>query len=119
MTILSRRPAAFTRADRNGLPDDGRRHELVDGTLIASPAPRADHWLVLGFLVRADRLRQQTDAGHPESGSTSGLVAYLAREPVGWRAVEPRTGYAGLSRRPSEPGSAGCVTTVSSSTPRG
>ena len=32
---------------------------------------------------RAYRLRQQTDCGSPESGTTSGLVAYLDGEPVG------------------------------------
>jgi GNAT superfamily N-acetyltransferase len=48
--------------------------------------------------VRAQRLREQTDCGHPESGTTSGLVAYLDGEPVGWCAVEPRTVYAGLVR---------------------
>jgi len=42
---------------------------------------------------RAFRLRQQTDCGHPRSGGTSGLVAYLDGVPVGWRAVEPRTAY--------------------------
>ena len=47
---------------------------------------------------RAHRLRQQTDCGHPESGTTSGLVAYLDGEPVGWCAVEPRTAYMGLVR---------------------
>jgi GNAT superfamily N-acetyltransferase len=47
---------------------------------------------------RAHRLRQQTDCGHPESGTTSGLVAYLNGEPVGWCAVEPRTAYEGLVR---------------------
>lgn len=47
---------------------------------------------------RADRLREQTDCGHPESETTSGLVAYLDEEPVGWRAIEPRTAYAGLLR---------------------
>ena len=47
---------------------------------------------------RAHRLRQQTDCGHPESGATSGLVAYLNGEPVGWCAVEPRPAYAGLLR---------------------
>ena len=35
----------------------------------------------------------QTDCGHPESDTTSGLVAYLDGEPVGWCAVEPRTAY--------------------------
>lgn len=53
-----------------------------------------------GFPVeeRADRLRRQTDCGHPDSTETSGLVAYLDTEPVGWCAVEPRTGYEGLLR---------------------
>lgn len=53
-----------------------------------------------GFPVeeRAQRLRDQTDAGSPESGATSGLVAYLDAEPVGWCAVEPRTSYEGLVR---------------------
>lgn len=47
---------------------------------------------------RAQRLREQTDCGHPESGTTSGLVAYLDGEPVGWCAVEPRSAYTGLAR---------------------
>jgi GNAT superfamily N-acetyltransferase len=47
---------------------------------------------------RAHRLRQQTDCGHPEADTTSGLVAYREDEPVGWCAVEPRTAYEGLVR---------------------
>jgi GNAT superfamily N-acetyltransferase len=47
---------------------------------------------------RAHRLREQTDCDHPESESTSGLVAYLGGDPVGWCAVEPRTAYTGLLR---------------------
>lgn len=47
---------------------------------------------------RALRLRVQTNAGHPEADNTSGLVAYLDGEPVGWCAVEPRPAYAGLLR---------------------
>ena len=47
---------------------------------------------------RARRLRQQTHCGHPESETTSGLVAYLDDEPVGWCAVEPRPAYTGLLR---------------------
>jgi GNAT superfamily N-acetyltransferase len=48
--------------------------------------------------VRAERLREQTDCGHPEAEATSGLVAFLDDEPVGWCAVEPRTAYDGLLR---------------------
>jgi GNAT superfamily N-acetyltransferase len=47
---------------------------------------------------RARRLRQQTRCGHSESDRTSGLVAYLDGEPVGWCAVEPRSAYEGLVR---------------------
>jgi GNAT superfamily N-acetyltransferase len=52
---------------------------------------------------RAHRLRQQTDCGHPESDSTSGIVAYLDGEPVGWCAVEPRSAYEGLVRNARVP----------------
>jgi GNAT superfamily N-acetyltransferase len=47
---------------------------------------------------RARRLREQTNAGRPGAKTTSGLVAYLDGEPVGWCAVEPRTAYSGLLR---------------------
>ncbi len=47
---------------------------------------------------RAFRLRQQTDADHPDSPDTSGLVAYDDGVPVGWCAVEPRPAYDGLVR---------------------
>jgi GNAT superfamily N-acetyltransferase len=42
---------------------------------------------------RARRLRAQANCGRPEARSTSGLVAYLEGEPVGWCAVEPRSAY--------------------------
>ncbi|PVU83113.1 GNAT family N-acetyltransferase [Cellulomonas sp. WB94] len=47
---------------------------------------------------RAERLRAETGCDHPEDGATSGLVAYLDGEPVGWCAVEPRTAYVRLLR---------------------
>jgi len=47
---------------------------------------------------RALRLREQTDCGHPDAEATSGLVAYLDGEPVGWCAVEPRPAFTGLLR---------------------
>ena len=52
-----------------------------------------ESWASVGAEELAFRLRAQTDCGHPESGTTSGLVAYLDGEPVGWCAVEPRTAY--------------------------
>ena len=47
---------------------------------------------------RARRLREQTNCGQPNATTTSGLVAYLEGEPVGWCAIEPRTAYQGLLR---------------------
>jgi GNAT superfamily N-acetyltransferase len=47
---------------------------------------------------RAARLRAQTHAGDPSAPTTSGLVAYLDGEPVGWCAVEARPSYIGLLR---------------------
>ena len=47
---------------------------------------------------RVRRLHEQTGCGRPTSQTTSGLVAYLERVPVGWCAVEPRPEYEGLLR---------------------
>jgi GNAT superfamily N-acetyltransferase len=55
-----------------------------------------ESWASVGAEELAFRLRTQTDCGHPESGTTSGLVAYLDGESVGWCAVEARTAYARL-----------------------
>jgi GNAT superfamily N-acetyltransferase len=55
-------------------------------------------WRATSVQERADRLREQTRCGQPRAGSTSGLVAYLDGEPVGWCAVEPRSAYSGLLR---------------------
>jgi GNAT superfamily N-acetyltransferase len=48
---------------------------------------------------RAHRLRTQTECGNPRSKTTSGLVAYLDSEPVGWCAVEARSAYPRLLRK--------------------
>lgn len=47
---------------------------------------------------RALRLRDQTNAGEPTAATTTGLVAYLDDDPVGWCALEPRPAYEGLLR---------------------
>ena len=62
-----------------------------------------ESWASVGAEELAFRFRQQTDCGHPQSGTTSGLVAYLAGEPVGWCAVEPRTAYPRLLRKTRVP----------------
>jgi GNAT superfamily N-acetyltransferase len=62
-----------------------------------------ESWASVGPEELAFRLRTQTDCGHPESGTTSGLVACLDGEPVGWCAVEPRTAYPRLLLRSRVP----------------
>jgi GNAT superfamily N-acetyltransferase len=52
-----------------------------------------ESWRSVGADELAFRLRTQTDCDHSGSATTSGLVAYLDGEPVGWCAVEPRTAY--------------------------
>ncbi|MER6943009.1 GNAT family N-acetyltransferase [Nonomuraea sp. NPDC000554] len=55
-------------------------------------------WRSVSVDERAERLREQTGCGDPGAPSTSGLVAYLDGEPVGWCAVEPRSSYPRLLR---------------------
>jgi Uma2 family endonuclease len=42
----------FTRAELDALPDDGRRHELIDGCLVVTPSPGFLHQVVVGRLFR-------------------------------------------------------------------
>jgi GNAT superfamily N-acetyltransferase len=49
---------------------------------------------------RIFRMRQQTDCGYPDSETTSGLVAYLDGEPVGWCAVDARSEHLRLGQTP-------------------
>ncbi|MGH9157482.1 MAG: Uma2 family endonuclease [Acidimicrobiales bacterium] len=54
-TYLASSPA-FDVVDLEELPDDGRRHELVDGVLVVTPAPGTDHQtcvLSLAVLLKA------------------------------------------------------------------
>ena len=56
------------------------------------------HWASLNGQERQDRLREQTNCDKPRASSTTGLVGYLGKEPVGWVAVEPRVAYPRLVR---------------------
>ena len=42
----------LTRSDLDAMPDDGHRYELVDGTLIVTPAPSFAHQFAAGRLYR-------------------------------------------------------------------
>jgi GNAT superfamily N-acetyltransferase len=50
-------------------------------------------WTAPSVAERMERLREETHCGYPNARTTSGLVAYLDGEPVGWCAVESRTAY--------------------------
>ncbi len=50
-------------------------------------------WSSLTVAARQNRLREQAGCGNSRAVTTTGLVAYLGREPAGWVAVEPRTAY--------------------------
>ena len=49
VTVLPRRP--LTVDDLDAMPEDGHRYELIDGTLIVSPAPLLRHQLVHSRLM--------------------------------------------------------------------
>jgi GNAT superfamily N-acetyltransferase len=59
-------------------------------------------WTPEPYEVRAAALRRETGCDDPAATTTSGLVAYLGSEPVGWCAVEARSAYRALltSRSP-------------------
>lgn len=40
----------FTRAELDAMPDDGYRHELIDGAIIVTPSPGFAHQVVVGSL---------------------------------------------------------------------
>ena len=53
-------------------------------------------WSAFTVAERMEKLREDTHCGYPSAPTTTGLVAYLDGEPVGWCAVEPRTAYTRL-----------------------
>jgi GNAT superfamily N-acetyltransferase len=57
-----------------------------------------ESWASEGPEELAARLRDQTACGNREARATSGLVAYLDGEPVGWCAVAPRADHPRLLR---------------------
>jgi GNAT superfamily N-acetyltransferase len=57
-----------------------------------------ESWASEGPEELGARLRDQTACGDPDAPTTSGLVAYLDGEPVGWCAVAPRADHPRLLR---------------------
>jgi GNAT superfamily N-acetyltransferase len=69
-----------------------QRYRLAPGEAFKDSTPEA----------RAERLYEQTVCGDPGSPTTTGLVAFLDDEPVGWCAVAPRSSYDGLVRNSNQ-----------------
>ena len=63
-------PVRWTRAMLEALPDDGRRHEIIDGVHWVTPSPATPHQFVVSELMGA-------------------LFVYLRAEPVGWVMSSP------------------------------
>lgn len=61
--ILTAQSGPVTREERDALPDDGRRHELVDGMLVMTPAPGFSHQGVVGELHLVLRAACPADGG--------------------------------------------------------
>jgi GNAT superfamily N-acetyltransferase len=79
--------------------------ESVFGTADYPFHCQCQRFKVTGWLWRDTTLEERlamhragTACGSPDADHTSGLVAYLEDEPVGWVAVEPRTAYPQLRR---------------------
>jgi Uma2 family endonuclease len=64
---------AFTIADLDNFPDDGRRYEIIDGELYGSAAPHFDHQLFIDRLAAAFE-RWDPDNTHGVAASGAGVI---------------------------------------------
>jgi Uma2 family endonuclease len=48
--VATTHASPFTYEDLKGMPDDGRRYELLDGALVATPSPGTAHQVCVGAL---------------------------------------------------------------------
>jgi Uma2 family endonuclease len=79
--VQTSEPYDFTMEQFDALPDDGRRHELVDGMLLVTPAPKPIHQTAVFELAYRLRL------GCPENLKV--FVAPLDFRPTGQRSLQP------------------------------
>ena len=98
------RPGTWRFDQLDGLPDDGRRYEVVDGLLVVSPPPSPWHQVVGASLLR--QLAAQTppdwrvlyELGLPlgTDGRVPDLSVVSSRAPVGPGAPLPAAVHLGL-----------------------
>jgi Uma2 family endonuclease len=87
-------PYGYTTADLHALPDDGRRWELIDGSLIVSPSATIDHniiahWLAAvlwesspdNYVVGTDQSTTIDDHNEPRPDVIVARAAYLQQTP--------------------------------------
>ena len=60
--VATTRGLPFTYDDLKGMPDDGHRHELLDGALLVTPSPGTAHQVCVGALFQL--LRGHRRPGH-------------------------------------------------------
>jgi Uma2 family endonuclease len=83
MASAAVRPApsgAFTFDDLDNAPDDGRRWELIAGSLVVNPAPTGRHQRLLQRLARV-----------LEDAETAGTI--VVQSPYDWRATQTTEGF--------------------------
>ena len=74
----------FTRADLDAMPDDGRRHELIDGSLIVTPAPSRRHQRAVGELYLLLRRTCPPELEVFSRPSTSSWRSTRSSSPICW-----------------------------------
>jgi Uma2 family endonuclease len=75
-TAELQRPGSWRFDQLDGLPDDGRRYEVVDGLLVVSPPPSPWHQVVAtGLLLQLTEQAAAGGASFPSSGSRWGRTA--------------------------------------------
>jgi Uma2 family endonuclease len=52
MTASETRTSPWTLDELDGLPEDGSRHEIIEGSLLVSPAPALPHFYALTYFQR-------------------------------------------------------------------
>lgn len=83
--------AMLTRADLDTLPEDGLRHELIDGSFVLTPAPGVEHQRVVGGLFAILRSALQAQRSTIPPGDRHELEVLLAPLDVvlGANVVQP------------------------------
>jgi hypothetical protein len=77
--------AAWTLDDLVDLPEDGSRHEIIEESLLVSPAPALPHFYALSFLQRL--LSDQAPHDYVIGGNVGVLVLSKPGQP--WHTDDP------------------------------